>query len=323
MGDLDYVYAVARIRVKEKSLLGDMDISQLTGMPDAKSVIGYLEDKGWGDAASEGDPEAMLAAEENKTLQLIRELKVDPAVFDVLSYPNLYHNLKAGIKEMCTSEENAGAFYTIERYGREEMLRILKEQDYKALPVHMRDAAARAASVMLETHDGQKCDVIVDRACLDAMIAAGRKQKNKLLRNYVESTVAVTNIKVAVRALRTGKSLAFLKEALAPCRELDVRLLALSAAENEEALMNYLETHGFREAAEAYRESPSQFERWCDNRLIETIRPEKRNSVSAGPIIAYYLARLNEIKTVRIILTAKANGFPEDAIRQRVREMYV
>ena len=307
MGDLDYVYAVARIRVKEKSLLTDVDISQLAGMNDAKSVLGYLEDKGWGDANSTGNADAVLAAEEVKTLQLVKELKLDEAVFELLSYPNLYHNLKTGIKEICTSDSNAAAFYPSEKYGREQILKILQEKDYKALPVHMREAAERAYSVMLETRDGQKCDVIVDRACLDAMEAAGKKQKNKLLKDYVESTVAVTDIKIAVRALRTGKSQAFLKEALAPCESLDVRLLALAASENEESLMNYLEGHGFREAAEALKDSPSAFERWCDNRLIETIRPQKMNSVSMGPIIAYYLARQNEIKTVRIILTAKEN----------------
>ena len=323
MGDLDYVYAVARIRVKEKSLLSDMDISQMAGMNDAKGVLGYLEDRGWGDANSNGDPEAVLAAEERKTMELVRELKVDPSVFALLKYPNLYHNLKAGIKEVCVSEENPGAFYPDEKYDRGEMIRILKERDFKALPEHMRAVAERALAVMLETRDGQKCDVLVDRACLDAMFAGGKKQKNALLRDYVESTVAVTNIKVAVRALRTGKNMGFLKEALSPCRTLDVRLLAVAASESEESLLNYLETHGFREGAEALKESPSAFERWCDNRLIETIRPQKVNSVSMGPIIAYYLARQNEIKTVRIILTAKANGFSEEATRERVREMYV
>ncbi len=323
MGDLDYVYAVARIRVKEKTLLSDMDISQLVGMSDAKSVLNYLVDKGWGDTSASGGPDAVLAAEAQKTLELVKELKLDPAVFDLLAYPNLYHNLKTGIKEICTSESNAAAFYPDEKYGREQILRILKDKDYKALPEHMREAAERAYSVMLETRDGQKCDVIVDRACLDAMEAAGRKQKNKLLRDYVESTVAVTDIKIAVRALRTGKSLAFLKEALAPCSSIDVRLLAVAASENEDALLGFLETHGFREASEALKDSPSAFERWCDNRLIETIRPQKMNSVSMGPIIAYYLARQNEIKTVRIILTAKENGFSEEATRERVREMYV
>ncbi|MDO5701884.1 MAG: V-type ATPase subunit [Lachnospiraceae bacterium] len=323
MSDLDYVYAVARIRVKEKSLLGDMDIAQMVGLKDDRQVLGYLEDKGWGDSSSSGNADAVLAAEERKTMQLMKELKIDPAAFELLSYPKIYHNLKTAIKEACTSENNEGAFYPDEKYSRKELLRILAEKDYKALPEHMRGEAERAMGVMLETRDGQKCDIIIDRACLEAMRDAGRSSKHRLLKAYAESTVAVTDIKIAVRALRTGKNAAFLKEALAPCSSLDVRALAIAASESEESLIAYLETHGFREAAEALKESPSAFERWCDNRLIETIRPEKMNSVSMGPIIAYYLARQNEIKTVRIILTGKANEFPEEAIRERVREMYV
>ncbi|MCI8744511.1 MAG: V-type ATP synthase subunit C, partial [Lachnospiraceae bacterium] len=35
------------------------------------------------------------------------------------------------------------------------------------------------------------------------------------------------------------------------------------------------------------------------------------------------LARENEIKTVRIILSGKLNGLSDDSIRERVREMYV
>ena len=67
MGDLDYVYAVARIRVKEKSLLSDADMSQMAGLKDVKSVIGYLTDRGWGDTGTGNDPEAILKAEEEKT----------------------------------------------------------------------------------------------------------------------------------------------------------------------------------------------------------------------------------------------------------------
>lgn len=323
MSDLAYVYAVARIRVKEKSLLGDMDVIQMAAMQDERHVLSFLEDRGWGDASSSGDADAVLLAEEQKTMQLMRELKIDQAALDLLELPNLYHNLKTGIKEFCTSEQNVQAFFPSDTLGREEILRILSEKDFKALPEHMRDAAERALDAMLKTRDGQKCDVIVDRACLDAMMAGGRKSKHALLRDYVESTVAVTDIKIAVRAQRTGKSAAFLKEALAPCGLVDVRLLAIAAASGEEALLTFLSEHGFREGAEALKESPSAFERWCDNRLIETIRPQKANPFSMGPVIAYYLARNNEIRTVRIILTAKANDFPEAAIRERVRKMYV
>ena len=323
MGDLDYIFAVARIRVKEKSLLTDMDISQMAGMKDDRTVLGYLADRGWGDGDGATDAEAVLRAEERKTTELVKELKIDPAVFELLSYPNLYHNLKAGIKEICTSESNARAFYEDEKYGREAMLRILQNKSFADLPEHMREVAEAAYTTMIETRDGQRCDIMVDRACLEAIEAAGQKSKSRLLRDYVESTVAVSDIKIAARAQKTGKTIAFLRDALAPCRSLDVRKLAIAASESEEALINCLDQQGFREAGEALKESPSAFERWCDNKLIQTIRPEKTNSVSMGPVIAYYLARQNEIKTVRIILTAKANGFSEEATRERVRDMYV
>ena len=88
-------------------------------------------------------------------------------------------------------------------------------------------------------------------------------------------------------------------------------------------ICEYLEGTPYREGGEALKESTSAFERWCDNQIIETIRPQKYNPFSAGPIIAYMLARENEIKTVRIILTGKLNQLPDDLIRERVREMYV
>ena len=79
----------------------------------------------------------------------------------------------------------------------------------------------------------------------------------------------------------------------------------------------------FAEAAEALKKSPSAFERWCDNRVIETIKPQKYEVCTVGPLVAYVLARQNEIKTARIVITGKANDLSEEAIRERTREMYV
>jgi len=322
MGDSDYIFAVARIRVKETSLLKDADISQMAGMKDVKDVMAFLSDRGWGDGTVTQDAETMLAQEEEKTWSLMNELKLDPAVFQLLSLPKLYHNLKAAIKETCSGEVPDHTYFDVDRYGRDEMLRIVGEKNFQALPAHMKQAAEKAYEIMVTLMDGQRCDIIIDRACMEACLDAGRKSKNRLLEDYEESTAAVTNIKIAVRSVKTNKQIGFLKEALAPCSSIDVGGLAAAASMNTAALLEYLEGHGYREAAEALRESASAFERWCDNRVIETILPQKRNSLSAGPIVAYYLARENEIKTVRIIITAKANGFSEESTRERVRMMY-
>ena len=57
--------------------------------------------------------------------------------------------------------------------------------------------------------------------------------------------------------------------------------------------------------------------------MMQTMQPQKYQSFSVGPLVAYVLARENEIKTVRIILSGKRSGLSDDSIRERVREMYV
>ena len=140
---------------------------------------------------------------------------------------------------------------------------------------------------------------------------------------YGELTVASADIKTAVRAARTGKDKAFLARALAPCDTLDVSRLAQAAVEGVDAICAYLELTPYAEAVEELHKSPSAFERWCDNLLIRKIRPQRFNPFGLGPLAAYILARDNEIKTVRIVLSGKLNHLPEESIRERVREMYV
>ena len=84
-----------------------------------------------------------------------------------------------------------------------------------------------------------------------------------------------------------------------------------------------LEGTEYAQAAEALRKSPAAFEKWCDDLIIEEIRPQKYNPFTLGPLAAYILARRNEIKCVRMILTGRQNELPDNVIRERLREMYV
>lgn len=323
MSDTQYTYAVARIRALEVSLFSDATIDQLMACKDYDACIRFLQEHGWGGPDVPAEADAILTREQEKIWETIREMRVDMKVFDVLSYPNWFHNLKAAIKEVCTGKSGANIYYEGGPISREDLLRIIREKDYKALPANMQAAAEEAVDALLHGGDGQLCDVIIDRAAMDAIMEAGRKSKAKIIREYAESTVAVADIKIAVRSSKTAKSLEFMRRAMAPCDSLSVEKLAHAALSGMDAIIEYLDGSGYAEGAEALRVSPSAFERWCDNRIIQTIKPQKYNAFSVGPLVAYVLARENEIKTVRIILTCKQNGLPDDSIRERVREMYV
>ena len=318
-----YTYAVARIRALEVALFSNATIDQLIACSDYGQCLQFLAERGWGDSDTPADAESILTREEEKIWEVVQELHIDMSKFDVLSYPKLYHNLKAAIKEVCTEEVNRHIFYEDVPVGSEEMLEIIREKNFERLPGHMQAAAQEAYESLLHTRDGQLCDVIIDRAALDAVYRAGKAAKDAIIRDYAESTVAVADIKIAVRSQKTAKSLEFMTRAMAECDSVNVAQLAKAALNGMDSIREYLMGTSYAEGAEALAESPSAFERWCDNHIIQTISPQKYNAFTIGPVIAYVIARQNEIKTVRIILSGKLNELPDDSIRERVREMYV
>ena len=323
MAEMNDIYSVARVRVKEKYLLTDQDIEQLLQQKDEAALLGMLSDKGWAKDVAEPEAHAVLASEEARAMADLRDLCPDPEILEVLEYPEYYHNLKTGIKEICTEGQHPGAFYESIPLGRKEILEILREKTYDKLPDHMRSAARNAYETMTQTMDGQMCDVMVDRACLCASRDKAAESRHDILKDYVEQLTVTSDIRIALRGARTGKSVNFLKAALAPCASFDAGRMAVAAAEGVDALYAFLDAAGFGEAVEALKQSDPAFEKWCDDRVADIVKPHRRNTFGVGPIVAYYLARKNEIKTVRMMLTAKANGLSEKDIRERIRRMYV
>ncbi len=322
MAENQYVYAVARIRSKELSLLTASFIEQLLGAKSYDECIQLLEEKGWGGDEAE-DAAGLLALEQQKTWELIGELTGGLSAFDVFLYANDYHNLKAAIKEARMNTDFPGIYISQGTVDVKRIREAVRTREFADLPEAMRASAREAYDVLLQTGDGQLCDIIIDRAALTAIYGAAKASGNDCLKLYGELTVAAADIKTAVRAARTGKNKAFLERALAPCDTLDVGRLAQAAVEGLEAIASYLELTPYGEAVEELNHSPSAFERWCDNLLIRRIRPQRFNPFGIGPLAAYILARENEIKTVRIVLSGKLNHLPEESIRERVREMYV
>ena len=121
MAKNQYTYAVARIRSMEVSLFSQADIEQLLACRDEKQCLQLLQEKGWGNADTPSDAEAILTCEREKTWAEVGGMIDDMSVFDVLSYPDLFHNLKAAIKWWLPEQRfrvfsSAGREFLPERY---------------------------------------------------------------------------------------------------------------------------------------------------------------------------------------------------------------
>lgn len=322
MEENQYLYAVARIRSKELSLLGKSDIDQLMNCKSEKECLRILADKGWGKTGDE-NTDQILTAEKEKLWELMQELVEDISVFDTFLYLNDFHNLKAAIKEVYTDTKRNDIYILQCTITPDSIINAVKEHNFTTLPDALQKCAEEAYQVQMHTGDSQLCDVILDKAALETVLQKSKETKNEVLIKYAELKVATTNIKIALRGLKTSKNKEFILRALADCETLDKKALVEAVLAGREAIYQYLSYTEYAEAVEAIKESPSALERWSDNLLIKYIRPQKYNPFSISPLAAYILAREIEMKTVRIILSGKRNDIPEGQVRERLREMYV
>ena len=318
----DFTYAVARIRFRETKLLSDTDLNALLMSSDVDAVMRLLRDKGWGDN-TDCRPEELLALEENKLWEFINETVDDISVLNFLLIPNDYHNLKVILKCITRDLEPDSMLIEDSVEDAKTIYEAIKSREYGDLPEYLQEVAQDAMTTLLQTSDGQLCDIIVDKACMEHVYRLGKESKSDIIRLYCELFVVAADIKIAIRCANTKKKLDFIRRALAECDTLDVERLAQAAFEGKDEVIAYLGTTEYRSAVDAIETSMSAFEKWCDDYMTNAMKPQKWEPFGIGPVVAYIIARQNEIKAVRMILSAKLNDLSENTIKERLRDMYV
>ncbi len=317
-----YTYAVARIHTKESGMLSLQDMERLLATDSVTEALAMLSEKGY-DAMGAESSDEVVSRERAKLWKLISELVADMSVFDIFLIEKDFHNLKAAVKSVINKDIAEKVFVEGGTVPWQLIDDAVKNRELSELPYALQQAAEKALKALLETGDGGLCDVICDRAYLDACRELGENADNDMISRYAELYVALADIRIAARGARLGKNVEFFRRALAECRTLNTESLGSAAAKGTDDLAEYLKLTDYSEAAELLKEAYTLFEKWCDNRLMAEIKKEKNNYFTIAPIAAYILAKESELKMVGLILTAKQNRLDEGVVRERLRELYV
>ncbi|MBQ8000688.1 MAG: V-type ATPase subunit [Ruminococcus sp.] len=318
----EYIYAVARIRCKENKLLSSKSIEQMISMNDIRNIERFLRDNGWG-ASSVEKVSDLLTYEQDNLWMLMKELVGELSPFDFLRIQNDFHNLKASIKAAYCDCSADHLFIAGSVYDPYDIYNLIRNREYNQLPELIRDTAQEAMNTLLRTGDGQLCDIIIDKACLACVSSLGKASDSGLIKEYCELFIASGNIRIAVRGSQLNKSADFILESMAQCGTLDIKLLASSVSKGFDELCSYLSSTNYKSSVPHIKASLSDFEKWCDNYIMELMQSQKAAPFTIGPLVSYIIAKQTEIKTVRLILTSKENMLPDGVIRERLRVMYV
>lgn len=315
---------VAQIRAKESKLLTDKDLQKLMQCESYEDCLRFLNDKGWG-SGDDLTAEKLLRKERENLWEAMRGMcnEQEMHIFDIFRLPKDFHNFKAAIKEAYVQKEVPDIYLEGGTIPVEKIKEAAASGDFSGFSSQISNAASMAREILFHSGDSQMCDVIMDRAALLAMKQAAKDSGNDLLKEYAELKCVAANINIAIRACKANKNMDFLQKAFAECDSISVGSLMAAATEDIDAIYAYLEKSSYADAIDAIKESPAAFDRWCDNRIIAMIRPQKYNPFTISPLAAYVVAKENEIKSVKIILSGKINQLPDEKVKERLRESYV
>lgn len=319
-----YAYSVGNVRAREVTLLKKQDLEQMISLKTAKTQTAFLREKGFGDI-SDNDISEILKTETVKLWSYIKSAAPEFSVFKSFIIPNDYHNLKAVFKGILRDRDYSSLLLKPADISEDALKDAVNKKDFSSLPLYMQEAAKKAYDALIKLGDVQLFDGILDASCMETQLDLALETKIPTLINIVNASVFFDNFKTAIRAARAKKGADFLENCLVDTefvKKAELKKAALLGVEEVIALLERCKAFDGEKAAEAYKKSPLEFEKFSENYQMKKALGGKFAVTGADPLIGYLIARLAEIKAVRIIANGTQVGESEDEIRGMLRELY-
>ena len=327
----DFVYASSYVRSQESKLLSSEQLRNMTESKNIDDICKVLQDAGYG---SEGNIltaanyQDVLKQAEASFFAEVKELSKSNAALNIFCYPADYHNLKVLIKAESLCVDRDELLMENGTISASEMAKSVKERATIGLTENMASALVEAVDVHARTNDPQMIDFVCDKYCFADIIEAAEESKNSYVKGYVALWVDTINLKTFARVKKMGQPWKYFENVFIPGGTVDVQVFLGSYEDDFKQAAEKFQAYDIRKAVSEGGEaidSSGDFtllEKICDNLLVEYSREAKTVTFGLEPLVAYLIARQNEVKAIRIVLAGKLAKMSPELIRERLRETY-
>ncbi len=302
----NYAKPTGVVRMMEKKLLPQSAVERILDAPleDAMKLLAQnssVDFSEW-DGKNPSGFEAILQQDLAKTYEFIYSICPDPIVIDIVRLKYKYHNKKALAKSLVTGEDAAEIY-------------IFPEETV-------------TGSIDTDITDPQKIDFIYDEQYYRELVQLADLTGNEFIIDYCRMSVDFYNVKVFLRARAMKKPFAQIAGCLIEggkvpvSKYFDLYDKSLDAVENS----LYYQFFGslIQKGIESF-ESTGHLgitEKLLDDALMAEVKKSKLVSFGPEVLFAYMLAKENEVRQIRLIMTCKQNDIDSAVIRERLRDNY-
>lgn len=329
MDNTIFAQSIARIRSLETKMIDKAKIEAMVESRDFNDCLRFLQDTQYGSYITASNYEEGL---KSATIDIYKEMyKICPLreVVDILALRYDSHNIKSLIKGKLAGIDTLYLTVDAGTIPVDRLNIMVKEENFRDMPKTLRYYVEKAFENYKNSQDPQDIDITIDKGIYEYMLEIAESSKMEYLLDIVKLMIDTINIKSFIRINIQERGRDFMQKVLLPKGNLDKDLFLNNITDSLESFANkIMHTDYFKWVKEGLGEyikkgDLGSIEKYGDNYIIDYLKKAKLVSFGPDPIIAYILARENEIRAIRIILTGKRNDVSPDIIRERLRDVYV
>jgi len=325
----NYAFATGKIRALEARLLNSTDIERMIDADNSDSAFKVFNDTDYADNLLDVETAGFKQALDddlNQTKDVLAHIVPEPLVLRFVFLKYDFHNIKLALKAKYSDKDLQDAASPLSEFPYSAYEQYIVQEQSTDLAEDIKEIIDQVKVDLDKEHDSHTIDCKLDCYYFELYRKIAAQLKNKFITDLVKTQTDIANIKIYLRSKRMGKDLRFLEKELIlggnikNCDFVDVYDKDLKEAMK---LCGTCFPKMMNQAFTQYEKDQNlwQLEKAFENYELEFTRKAK---YLCGPevIVAYYYAKKNAIRNVRLIMTGKLNKVKPEEIKQRVRELW-
>lgn len=318
----EYLYSTARFRAKAAGLPSAELFVRLAEAIDADECLRQLADSGiiiTRDEKGALDIEGSLDRYLTDAFNEVASCLPDKAMVDIFRYPYDAHNVKTLLKSRVRGTDPLPLMMGMGTVSPEDAEKAVREGDHSLFSPEIGASVEKATALFAQSNDPQLLDAVVDSACYADMLAKASPYGDFLM-SALQTKIDSVNILTALRILRMGGyASSYYAQHFIQGGKLGEGMMLKAFDEGEQALVKVLARTPYSSLTDAFSGAEearlSEWESACDQLYRKALRQANSSLAGAEVLFAYLADRENEVKKVRILLTAKQAGLPPQRIK--------
>lgn len=325
--DWRYGYATAYVRSLETNMLTKNVLVDMVNAPSFEAALDSLSGTEYavsGESKELGAIEQRLLEKRGELRDMFVDLIDNDALVALLRSREDFANMRLAVRRVVTEKAIGEDYIARGSVPAEEFQEIFQNESYYNFPEYLQEAVEEAILGYYENKDVRQIDFAIDRVQARYRLRTARELGSEFLCSLFRLKIDLNNIATMMRQKISDEQI---KDAFIEGGYLSVDKLLSgldTPLENIGSLFFSTPYYEIIENGANYLRTENSFiglEKESEDFVLGFLRSTDSITAGSQPVIAYLRLKENEIRMVRLVLTAKKNGLAGKIIQDRLIEL--